>query len=362
MALTHNFFRRFTYDSSIPDHLSQWRHATRRMFYRNTTQPDQRQPAIVITGSWLTVKEQMAHEYASKLAALGYTVFTFDFAGFGQSGGDLRQTEIPARKISDIIAAVDFVRTMSFVQPGAVGYLGICASAQSCPGGDGGRRANRFFVSVAGWFHDAVSVTPFYGSPEGADDARTRRQATVRFLSSGETELAPAYRKGDRECRDAFELDYYANHATWSHPGVEKRDDVMTWCYWLMFDGLMRRQRSTPRHCWCTATSAPCGKCPANPCELRAKKRLVWSEGSQIDFYDQPALVGMAVELQHEHFRTLRFEQMSRAIRPRPVDRRKSICDPSLRPDVFRHATRHGFAGHFPARRTGRRAPAMSGC
>ena len=29
------------------------------------------QPAVVITGSWLTVKEQMADRYAAELAALG---------------------------------------------------------------------------------------------------------------------------------------------------------------------------------------------------------------------------------------------------------------------------------------------------
>jgi hypothetical protein len=48
-----------------------------------------------VTGSWLTVKEQMPHTYASRLAALGCTAFTFDFTGFGQSGGAARQLEHP---------------------------------------------------------------------------------------------------------------------------------------------------------------------------------------------------------------------------------------------------------------------------
>jgi hypothetical protein len=39
-----------------------------------------RQPAVLVTGSWLTVKEQMADHYAHALAARGYTAFTVDFA------------------------------------------------------------------------------------------------------------------------------------------------------------------------------------------------------------------------------------------------------------------------------------------
>jgi hypothetical protein len=68
--------------------------------FRNTDRLDVRQPAIVVTGSWLTVKEQMPELYATRLAERGYTAFTFDFSGFGESAGEPRQTEIPERKIA----------------------------------------------------------------------------------------------------------------------------------------------------------------------------------------------------------------------------------------------------------------------
>ncbi|MBC7928261.1 MAG: hypothetical protein H7039_21670, partial [Bryobacteraceae bacterium] len=70
---------------------------------------DDRRPTVVVTGSWLTVKEQMPALYAQRLAALGYNAFVFDFAGFGQSGGDLRQAEMPERKVVDIKSAHSFV-------------------------------------------------------------------------------------------------------------------------------------------------------------------------------------------------------------------------------------------------------------
>jgi len=36
---------------------------------------------------------------------------------------------------------------------------------------------------------------------------------------------------------------------------------------------------------------------------LTGPRSLVWAEGSQIDFYDQPAQVSLAVEAADKHFR-----------------------------------------------------------
>jgi len=131
-------------------------------FYRNTTQPDQRQPAIVITGSWLTVRNRWRMNMPASSLRWVIRCSPSTFAGFGQSGGDLRQTEIPARKIKRYHRRGGFLSArMSFVQPGAVGYLGICASAQYVLAAMAAGARIDSFVSVAGWFHDAVSVTPF---------------------------------------------------------------------------------------------------------------------------------------------------------------------------------------------------------
>lgn len=90
---------------------------------------DQRQPTVVVTGSCLTVQDQMPAQYAEGLAAHGFTAFTLDLSGFGKSDGALRQTEMPSRTIDEIPAA-DFVSTMSLVERGGGDHLAICASAQ----------------------------------------------------------------------------------------------------------------------------------------------------------------------------------------------------------------------------------------
>ena len=51
---------------------------------------DEPRPAVLVTGSWLTVRDQMPDHYAAALAARGHIAVTFDFAGFGATdAGDI---------------------------------------------------------------------------------------------------------------------------------------------------------------------------------------------------------------------------------------------------------------------------------
>jgi hypothetical protein len=84
-----------------------------------------RRAGVVVTGSWLTVKEQMADRYASELARRGYAALAFDFTGWGESGGEPRQVETPTSKIADITAATVFVSSRSFVAQGGVAYVAV---------------------------------------------------------------------------------------------------------------------------------------------------------------------------------------------------------------------------------------------
>src|SRR5262245_11593850 len=169
-------------------------------------------PTVAVTGSCLTVKEQMPHTYALKLAGQGLTAFTFDFSGFGESAGAPRQLELPSRKIADIVAAADSLSSMSFVAGGAVGHLGVCASAQYALAAIARGARIRSFASVAGWYHDAASVAAFYGGAPGTAMRLERaRQAMGRYVASGEVVMVPAYRAGDDRAGMFFELDYYAD-------------------------------------------------------------------------------------------------------------------------------------------------------
>ena len=59
-------------------------------------------PAVVVTGAWTTVKEQMAGTHARELAVRGHAAPAFDFTGWGQGEGTPRYVEDPATKTADI--------------------------------------------------------------------------------------------------------------------------------------------------------------------------------------------------------------------------------------------------------------------
>ena len=275
-------------------------------FYRNTQSFFTRQPAVIVTGAWLTVKEQMPAVYAGRLAELGYTAFTFDFAGFGESGGAPAQAEIPTRKIRDILAAANFVSTLSFVKPGAVGYLAICGSAQYTLAALAAGAQIRSFVSVAGWYHDTVSVSQFYGGDDGViKRIEEAKRAIESFVRTGDIEMVPAYKPGDELAGMFFELDYYSNPKRGAVPSWKNKMATMSWFHWLTFDGLQAAPRvPTPTLFVHSDGCVFPDHVKRVHSALTGPKELAWMDGTQTDFYDQPPFVGRAIDLAHRHFST----------------------------------------------------------
>ena len=75
--------------------------------------------AIVLTGPFTGVKEQVTGLYAQRLAAEGFTTLAFDHRGFGESEGRA-QHEDSQGKLADLRAAV------SFLDGYDVALVGIC--------------------------------------------------------------------------------------------------------------------------------------------------------------------------------------------------------------------------------------------
>ncbi|MEM9809510.1 MAG: dienelactone hydrolase family protein [Cyanobacteria bacterium P01_D01_bin.56] len=273
-------------------------------FIRNTDDVTTKQPTVIVTGSWLTVKEQMPKTYAEKLAELGYAAFIFDFSGFGQSSGEPKQAEIPARKIKDIIAAVNFLSTISFVDPNTIGILSICASAQYTLAAIARGAQIKSFASVAGWFHDAPSIAHFYGGAEGVEKRLAyAKRAVEKFAITGEVDLVPAYEPGNDLAGMSFQVDYYGNSNRGAISEWKNEMATMSWFHWLTFDGLRAASEVT------IPTLFVHGDGCVLPdhvkqiyAAIQGDKDLLWTEGNQVDFYDQPPLVNKAVSAAHRHF------------------------------------------------------------
>lgn len=106
----------------------------------------------------------------------------------------------------------------------------------------------------------------------------------------------PAYKASDETAAMFFELDYYGNPARGAVPAWKNEMAALSWFYWFMFDGLRAAD-----HVRAPALFVHSDGCvfPDNVRSVHARvsgpKELAWFEGSQTDFYDQPAQVDFGV-------------------------------------------------------------------
>jgi len=98
----------------IPAVFSSEGHLLHGTFFRTSESLSERAPCVLVTGSWLNVKEQIATTWARALAERGLNTFVFDFTGWGESGGESRNLEMPTAKVRDMMQAVEHVSSMSF--------------------------------------------------------------------------------------------------------------------------------------------------------------------------------------------------------------------------------------------------------
>ncbi|MEM9607876.1 MAG: alpha/beta fold hydrolase [Actinomycetota bacterium] len=272
--------------------------------FRPVDRPDGPAPIVVVTGSWTTSKEQQANFYARQLAGNGITALTFDFRGFGQSEGEPRDWEHPARKAEDIHAAIDFASTIEGVDPDRIGALGVCASAgyQSVNASTDPRV--KALGLVAPWLHDTELVAPYYGGAEGvAHRIELSRRAEERFRAAGEVEFMPTISETDESAAMYGPFDYYLDPGRGAIPEWDARVAVMSWEPWLTFNPIdVASKISIPVRMVHSEDGAVPDGARAFFEQLAGPKDLVWTEGGQLDFYDQPAQVAVATPAMVDHF------------------------------------------------------------
>ncbi|PNS09568.1 alpha/beta hydrolase [Solilutibacter silvestris] len=267
----------------------------------------QRPPAIIVMGSWTTVKEQMAANYAPMLAAAGFAALSFDFSGYGESGGEPREVESAQRKIGDIGAALDYLAALNAIDGERIGVLAICASAgYLAMAAD--ELAIRSIAMVAPWLHDRELVEAIYGGREAvAAKIAQGEAARVSFEQTGTVDYIPAASNSDPGAAmyapgDA--LDYYLNPRRGRIPQWGGRFAVMAWSEWLQLDTIAAaaRVRAPTRIITGPDTATP-GGAARFAAALPAPHDTVSLPGTQFDFYDNPATVAAAAAAAVEHFR-----------------------------------------------------------
>lgn len=265
----------------------------------------ERRPAVVVTGSWTTVKEQMPALYARRVAAEGWIALAFDFRGYGESGGTPRDFESPTLKAQDIAAAATFLAGHPRVEPGKVGALPICASTGYTARALALGAPLRSLALVAPWLHDAEIVAEIYGGPAGVAERIAKGEAARRrFEATGEVEYVPAVSTTDPAAAMYGPFDYYLDPARGAIPEWSNRFAVLGWPEWLGFDAMEAAPGiAVPTLVVHSEEAAIPHGARRFAARMRQAPTQIWISGTQFDFYDQDRTVSQAVEHAMAHFR-----------------------------------------------------------
>lgn len=256
----------------------------------------ERIPAVIVTGSWITVKEQMAGTYAKKLAAEGFSTLVFDFRGFGESGGEPRQYESPHRKIQDIKNAVTFLQTLPMIDPNRIGGLGVCASSGYMAIAAAEDKRIKAFTSIAPWLHDEGLVKLIYGGDVGVNEKIALGEAArEKYEQTKVNDLVPAASATDKNAAMFGLFEYYLNPTRGAIPEWKNQFAVMSWPEWLRFDPIMAADKiSVPTLLIHSEDAAIPDGAKRFYNKLISRKDFYWMKGTQFDFYDNPPTVNEA--------------------------------------------------------------------
>lgn len=267
------------------------------LYYPKNYDPDRSYPALVVSGSWTTVKEQMAGSYAEKLADEGFITLAFDFRNFGESEGEPRFYESPVLKKTDVKNAVSYLESLPEVNHAKIGAFGVCAGAMYTLMAASEDDRIKSVVTAASWLHDAEAVKLFYGGEEGVQaKIAAAQQAKKAYAEMGTVQYIPTISTEDESAAMYGPYDYYLNPERGAVPQWSNdKFAVMSWEDWLTTDPMPTATALTQPVLMIHSDGAVLPQYTKNYFERIAAedKKLHWMETDlespyhQFNYYDQ---------------------------------------------------------------------------
>jgi fermentation-respiration switch protein FrsA (DUF1100 family) len=261
-------------------------------------------PAVVVTGAWMTVKEQMPARYAasSPTAAMRRSPST-------SAAGASRKARAQPREPEHEDRGHRSRRRLSWrparrIDAGRIGGLGICASAGYMAGAVAASPHLRSMALVAPWLHDSAIVDQVYGGREGvAKLVSTGRAAADRFARTGVPMLVPAASTTDKSAI-MQQAPYYTDRTRGLIPNGRTASTSPPGRLADLRRGVDRTRLGGKPVAMVHSDAAAI---PEGARSFYAKvagpKRELWLENvSQFDFYDQAQPVSRAADFVADHF------------------------------------------------------------
>lgn len=263
--------------------------------------------AVIVQGSFTSVKEQMPRTYAQRFADEGFVALAFDYAHYGQSAGEPRQLEAPDEKLADLQAAVSYLTGLPFVQ--TVGMVGVCTSAGNAAFLCARDPRVQALATVAAFLPSPELYESLFGDEGLAQRKERAAQARRNYENTGELEVVPAYSETDQTAVNyrpaAGAYDYYLNEARGNVPEYRNESALMGLADFLEFDPVSQAPAiTTPTMVIHSDGSAFPDQAKRFYEELAGEKELVWADGNHFDYYDSPRQIDNAVANTSRFFRT----------------------------------------------------------
>ena len=287
------------------------------LFLPENYKDGQKLPAVLVVGPWLNVKEQVATNYAKRLAKKGFATFVFDFRHWGESGGEPREYECPRDKIADIHNALRFLAGRPEIDKDRIGVLAVCfgvgyvASAADDP-------HIKSIATVAAWVHDTATITKLFGTEETARRRKVGKEAMAAFQKDKTVVFVPAGSAADKTAA-MYSPDpnfYYNTEKRGLIPQWTNRFAVLGWEEWLDFDGITPATKITQP---LMVVHSNGSALPDNARRFfllaRGTKELVWMEGEHTQFYDTEPQISHAADAVAGHFAKTLMTESERAKR-----------------------------------------------
>lgn len=269
--------------------------------------------AVIVEGSFTSVKEQMPGTYAQKFADQGFVALAFDYGHYGESAGEPRQLESPAEKLSDLQVAVSYLTGLPYVQ--AVGMVGVCTSGGNAAYLGAAEPRIKALAIIAVFLPGPVLYRMMYGEEGVAQRQKAAADSRRQYEETGGVDFVPAYSEVDQSAVNygpAGSFDYYLNPARGNVPEYRNESALMGLEEFLEFDPVSKA----------SAITSPMMVVHSDGCafpdeakklysQLQGEKELVWADGTHYDYYDSPAQIDNAVANVTRFFRTHLAEELA---------------------------------------------------
>ena len=171
-------------------------------------------PTVIFSGPFNQIKEQMGAAYGKKMAAKGYVFLSFDHLGYGDSEGNIRNSEFFSWKSEGIRDGISYLRTLPFVDRERLYGFGGCASGGYMPIVATTDKRLAAIATVSGMMDNVQS---YFGAMP--------REMITGIIRNANEARQKAYETGEVEYYDALGMD---NMSEEEKVGNEGYDYYMT--------------------------------------------------------------------------------------------------------------------------------------